>query len=57
MNVKLIEANGKLSFPDVKIFQENEKLVTRVFMRIRLVGYILISSVLFHLSTSLVWYY
>ena len=51
------EINKSLSFLDVKIFRENGKFVTSFFLeKKRLVGYTLISSVLFHLITSLVWY-
>ena len=45
------EINESLSFLDVKIFRENVSLEKK-----RLVGCTLFSSVLFHLSTSLVWY-
>ena len=50
------EINGSLSFLDMKIFRENDKFVTSFLEKKRLVEYTLISSVLFHLSTSLVWY-
>ena len=50
------EMNGSLSFLDVKIFRENDTFVTSVFRKETLVGCTLILSVLFHLSTSLVWY-
>ena len=50
------EINGSLSFLDVKISWENNKFVTSGFRKKRLVGWTLISSVLFRLSTSLVWY-
>ena len=47
------EINGSLSFLDVKIFRENDRFVTSVF---RKEVCTLISSVLLHLSTTLVWY-
>ena len=50
------EINGSLSFLDLKIFRENDKFVTSVFRKETLVGCTLISTVLFHLNTSLVWY-
>ena len=50
------ELNGSLSFLDVKIFRENEKFEKLLVFseKIRSVGFTLISSVLSHLSTSLV---
>ena len=50
------EINGSLSFLDVKIFRENDKFVTSVFRKETFSGVYTNTSVLFHLSTSLVWY-
>ena len=50
------EINGSLSFLDVKIFLENDRFVTSVFRKETFMESTLISSVLFHLSTTLVWY-
>ena len=58
-NMKLLidtKTNGSLSFLDIEIFRGNEKFVIGVFREVRLVGCILISIALFHLSTSLVLY-
>ena len=51
-----IEINGSLSSLDVKTFLETISLLLVFLEKIRLVGYTLISSVFFHLSTSLAWY-
>ena len=65
------EISGSLSFLDVELFRENYKFVTSVFtltsvfmftivtsvFKIRLVGCILISLVLFHFSTSFGFWY
>ena len=48
------DINQSLSFLHVKIFRENENFVTSVFRKNMFRGYALISSVLFHLSASLV---
>ena len=58
-NMKLLidtKINGSLSFFDIKIFRGNEQFVIGVFREVHLVGCILISIALFHLSTSLVLY-
>ena len=54
------EINGSLSFLDVKIFRENNFITKSSLLMFlekkRLADYAQISSVLFHLNTSLVWY-
>ena len=50
------EIKDLLSFLDVKIFRENKKFVTSVFRKDTFSGVYTNFPVLFHLSTSLVWY-
>ena len=48
--------SGHFLFLMFKFFEKSENMLLVFSEKMRLVGYILNSSILFHLSTSLVWY-